>query len=340
MECAAAVALAIFLAHFLGTSHMDWAAFASYMVMRGRVEETLTRSILRIIGTMVGGGAALLLMPIAAGHWIAHAILMFMIGTISIYGALTTKRSYAWLFFGLTFAMVALDQIEQPHLALKAFVHTRVLETFAGTISCVVISVVSALSFRRWWPAIRTAEPVVVLWHPHAARHALQAGVALASLIALFHYFKLPELSQSAITIMAVMIIPVTGIGVSGFIPVSRRVLQRFVGCILGAIYAFTILLAVGDHTFGLLAGTLIGVILGRHIENGDHPRRYIGTQFTLAVLVVLVPESYSHVTIEPAVERLSGILIGMAILEPVLLIWHVLSTLPNHWLKRRDSSN
>ncbi len=78
MECAAAVALAIFLAHYLGTSHMDWAAFASYMVMRGRVEETLTRSILRIIGTMIGGGTALLLMPIAAGNWIVHTALMFI----------------------------------------------------------------------------------------------------------------------------------------------------------------------------------------------------------------------------------------------------------------------
>ncbi|MEF7344647.1 hypothetical protein U9Y13_25320, partial [Escherichia coli] len=75
-----------------------------------------------------------------------------------------------------------------------------------------------------------------------------------------------------------------------------------------------------------LILGTIVGVAIGRHLENGDHPHRYIGTQFTLAILITLVPDSYAEATIEPGFERLSGILIGMAVLEPILLAWHFVS--------------
>ncbi len=73
-----------------------------------------------------------------------------------------------------------------------------------------------------------------------------------------------------------------------------------------------------------LIAGTMLGVMLGRHIESGRSGIAYAGTQFVLAVLVTLVPDSYAHVAIAPALARLTGILIGMTLLEPVLLAWHL----------------
>jgi len=70
-----------------------------------------------------------------------------------------------------------------------------------------------------------------------------------------------------------------------------------------------------------LLLGTALGVALGRHLENGNHGRGYVGTQFTLAVLVVLVPDSWDGAHIAPGYDRLLGVLVGMAVLEPVLLL-------------------
>lgn len=335
IECLVSVLLAICFAHLLGASNMAWAAFAGYMVMRGHVVETLSRAILRVVGTMAGGVIALALIPVAGGGASANAVFLFVMGTVTLYGALTTRRSYAWLFFGLTYAMVTLDKLEQPDLAVRSFVETRVLETLAGTLACVIVSVASALSLRRFWPAALGAPAQEIRWHPDAARHAAQAGVALASLVLLSHFLALPALSQGAITVMAVMMIPVSGIGTSGFVPVSRRILHRFIGCIAGAAYALLVLLMVGGHAAGLILGTSLGVVVGRHIENGEHAWRYVGTQFTLAMLVVLVPDSYDHAVIGPALERLSGILVGMAVLEPILLLWHLLSPLPARWRRR-----
>jgi hypothetical protein len=35
------------------------------------------------------------------------------------------------------------------------------------------------------------------------------------------------------------------------------------------------------------------------------------------------VPDSYTHAPIDPALQRLAGILMGLVVLEPVLLAWH-----------------
>jgi uncharacterized membrane protein YccC len=75
-----------------------------------------------------------------------------------------------------------------------------------------------------------------------------------------------------------------------------------------------------------LIAGTVLGVVLGRHIENGKNAIAYAGTQFTLAILVTLVPDSYAHVALEPGIARLIGILVGILLLVPVLIGWHLIA--------------
>ncbi|MEI9985874.1 MAG: hypothetical protein WDN69_23430 [Aliidongia sp.] len=73
-----------------------------------------------------------------------------------------------------------------------------------------------------------------------------------------------------------------------------------------------------------LIAGAVLGVALGRHIENGKSSIAYAGTQFTLAILVILVPDGYARAGIGPGVARLTGILVGILVLEPVLVAWHL----------------
>ena len=49
---------------------------------------------------------------------------------------------------------------------------------------------------------------------------------------------------------------------------------------------------------FALLL-TVAGVVIGRHIENSRTGGTYIGTQFAIAFLFVLVPDSYRAVDAE-----------------------------------------
>jgi uncharacterized membrane protein YccC len=323
-ECVASVLLAIVFAHQIGAANVSWAAFSGYMVMRGHVAESLVRGVLRIIGTAVGALIGLLVTPLVASNgWLA-GLALSLIGGSTLYGALTGRRAYAWLFVGLTFVMILLDKMEHPATSLWSFAVTRMLETVAGTVACVLVSAVSTLTLRRYWPAKRSPAAAGTGWHPHAARHAAQAASALAILPSLGAVFHVPALAQSAVTIIAVMLVPVSSIGASGFAPVSRRLIQRVIGCLAGAALAAFFLFTAHGWPPMLIAGTMLGVAAGRHLENGQGKLGYAGTQFVLAILVTLVPDSYSDVDLGPALDRLMGILIGMALLEPVLFLWHV----------------
>lgn len=326
IACVASVLLAIVFAHAIGAEMVSWAAFSAFILLKSDVAETLARGVMRIVGTALGSGLALLVVPYAAHSVPLAMIAAELVGAIGLYGMLTARRAYAWLLFGLTFEMILFDKIERPHLDTIHFAQTRLLEVVAGTVACTIVSLIAgALAGRRWW-AERKPPPDRMRWHPHAARHASQAGLAMAVLPVLHALFGIPELAQAAVTIMAVMIVPVSGIGASGFVPVTRRLLQRAVGCIAGGGLALAVLLCAQGNPAVLVAGTCIGIVIGRHIENGLPAVTYMGLQFTLAVLVVLVPDSYSDAEIGPAILRLVSVFVGMAVLEPVLLGWHLVA--------------
>ncbi|MET3472371.1 putative membrane protein YccC [Novosphingobium sp. 1529] len=332
-ECVASVLLAILVAHHIGATHVSWAAFTGYMVMRGYPLETLRRALLRIIGTALGALACLAVLesPLG-GNMVVLAIAMALAGTVSLYGAITGRHAYAWLFLGLTFAMMLYDRVAMPLADPRAFAVMRMIETLAGTAACMVVSLASAWTLRRRWPAIRAPKPQGVGWRPDALLHGARGGLALALLLGLATLWDLPSLVSGAITIMAVMLIPVTAVdGPNGLRQVSRRLWYRLLGCLAGGALAALVLglaaLLHGPARAALmLAGTAMGVALGRHLENGNHGRGYVGTQFTLAVLVVLVPDSWEAAHIAPGFDRLVGILVGMAVLEPVLLLGAALS--------------
>lgn len=337
--CVASVMLAIVFAHWIDAGMVSWAAFSAFVLLKSELSETLLRGLLRIAGTIAGAGLALAIVPIAAHSLPVAMLSAAVVGTLGLYGMLTARRAYAWLLFGLTFEMILLDKLTHPQLDTMAFAETRLLEVLAGTLACIIVSLTATALARRKWLAGTPARPDRMRWNSHAARHAAQAGIAIAVLLVLHEWFVLPELPQAAITIMAVMIVPVEGLGASGFVPVTRRLLHRAIGCMAGGLFALAILLIAQGNPVILVGGTCIGIVIGRHIENGLPKATYVGLQFTLAVLVGLVPDSYAEAEITPALQRLVSIFIGMAVLEPVLLAWHlVLPTRPTSGQPLRDA--
>lgn len=328
LECVASVLLAIVFGHLADVQNISWAAFSGYMVMRGHISESLLRGVLRVVGTVAGALLALAVVPQVWTSLPASAAALGLIGGLALYGTLTNRHSYAWLFVGLTFAMILMDKLEHPDLFIDAFVSTRIRETLAGTVACVLVSTVSTLTLRRRWPGPPSPPAPHFGWHPEAARHSGEGAVALVMLPFLGAVFHVPQLSQGAVTIMALMIIPAGGIGKSGLAPVGRRIVLRVAGCLCGAALAavFLFLAHIPEQTAVpvLIAGTTLGVMAGRHIENSKSPIAYGGTQFTLAILVTLVPDSYAHAEIDPSIERLIGIVAGILLLVPVLVGWHL----------------
>lgn len=340
LECVASVLLAILFGHLSGAHTISWAAFSGYMVMRGHVSASFFRGLLRLAGTGLGAALALAATPYLLESPVLAGAAMGLVAAVSLYAALTGRHSYAWLLMGLTFALIMLDKLERPHLTLLEHAHARVIEVIAGTTACVLVSAISTLTLRRRWPAAPLPQPKRLGWRPDVARHCALAGVAVSLLPWLHATFDAPQLSQAAVTIMAVMMAPVGAIADNAFWPVNRRILLRAAGCMVGAAMAAGFLFLAYGGGYGawaaplLIAGTGLGVAIGRHIENGQGSMAYAGLQFTLVVMVALVPDSYADADLAPAIHRLISIFVGFAILEPVLIAWYLLT--PG---RRRDAA-
>lgn len=330
-ECVGSVLLAIVFSHLIGAENVGWAAFSGYIVMRSHVQDSLTRGMLRIAGTIIGAGAALAVAPLlVANAWLLSAGLMIA-GGVTLYFAIVGRRAYAWLLSGLTFLMVLIEGMEHVQEPILRFAWTRVLEVLAGTAACVIVSAISTWTIRRTLPnpdqALR-AKPAnwsEKAWHPAVARHALVGGVALALIPWVWRWLGIPALSQSSVTIFAVMLVPAAAVGDDMISPLSARMMNRLIGCLAGGALASAVLLLSHHSPVVMTLGLCIGVIIGRHIENSSTAMSYAGLQFTLAFLVVLVPDSYTEIALDPGFDRLFGILFGLMLLEPVVLIAHLL---------------
>jgi len=191
LECVLSVLLAIVLGHLVGAVNISWAAFSGYMVMRGHVSESFRRGVLRILGTTLGAALAVVIGPFVAERPFALAASLALIGWGSLYGSLTHRHAYGFLFIGLTFAMIVLGY-PANWIDLLGFARSRILEVFAGTAACVLVSMVSTLTLRQKWPADLKPAPVVAAWHPDAARHAAQGALAMAMLPAVHELWRLP----------------------------------------------------------------------------------------------------------------------------------------------------
>lgn len=341
IEAIASVLLAIACAHLVGARNVGWAAFSGYMVMRSHVTESFRRGVLRVIGTAAGAVLAWCLSGHATGSTWLSSLLLMSVSVVTLYLALLSRRSYAWLFTGLTFSMVFIEGMQHP-AGIGGFAWSRFIEVLTGTTACVCVSAVSTYVVRRRLPAPAAAatsatptapaaaaapsadthEPIG--WNAMAFQHALQAGLAMGLIPWFWHGFHIVALSQSSITILAVMMVPLSSLS-SPHHPTSAKLLHRFAGCSIGGLLATLILLTSHNLPYLMILGVCIGVAIGRHIENGKSGIGYVGTQFALAFLVVLVPDSYTNLSITPGLERLFGILFGMMLLEPVRLGWRAL---------------
>ncbi len=330
VECVLSVLLAIVLSRAIGAENVGWAAFSGYMVMRSHVAESFTRGLLRVVGTVAGALLALLLAPLVLPQPLWTSLALLIVGSVTMYFAIVGRRAYAWLFTGLTFMMILIEALAHAQEPILRFASTRILEVLAGTAASVLVSALSTFTVRRALPSpdramnVKPAGPAR-RWQKRVAGHAITGGIALALIPWAWLWLGIESLSQSSITIFVVMLVPAASLAEGLLSPVSSRVMHRLVGCLSGGLLASLVLMLSHHSPVLMTIGLCIGVIIGRHIQNGPPMMSYGGLQFTLAFLVVLVPDNYAEAALAPGLDRLFGIVFGMVLLEPVVLIAHAL---------------
>jgi uncharacterized membrane protein YccC len=308
--------------------------------MRSHVRTSLDRGLHRVAGTAVGSALAWIFITHIGTTTLRCSLALAVFGFLCALLVLAHKRSYAWLFTGITFAMVLTSGAFNP-TAVARFAFSRVAEVAIGTSACVVVSALSTYLIRRSAP--RRMASATPPFYPHGTNRsgffkihlAGQAAVALAVIPFFWRWIGVESAQQATTTIFAVMAVPAINATISSG-PTSVKLVLRLAGCFAGGLLASAALVLSHGLPELMTLALCAGILCGRHLENGPHRFAYGGTQFVLAFLTVLVPDRYDTTDIGPGLDRVGGILVGLLLLEPVRLAF---ASIPRY-LSRGMSEN
>lgn len=329
------VLIAVAVADALELDDLSWAAFSGYMVMRVDPSVAIRRGVMRIAGTVGGAALGVLLAPAIADQPALLVAALFVATWIGIFGALKSRHSYAWVFFGITAGLVMTDALAAPDDVLH-FAATRVVEIAVGTASCMLITSLFTDSQTRPQTGVQanttgaaetSLAPRVLsqAWfdaHWVLLEHATRSAFAVALLPIVWRWFEIEDFSQTALTSFVVMFVPDAVIREGRHRAIIERMTHRATGCLLGSFVALGSLSALGDTLLPSLLVLSAGVWVGYHVQNGRNGVSYVGTQFVLGLLITLVQGPGPVTDITPGLERLVGILIGIAASCLLIVFW------------------
>jgi uncharacterized membrane protein YccC len=154
--------------------------------------------------------------------------------------------------------------------------------------------------------------------------HALRSGITVALLPLVWSQLELPSLSQMAVTVAAVMAVPVqsdyqTDTGRR----IIDRAVHRMIGCCFGGLAGVAVLAVSITQFLPWLAVLTAGLWVGAHVQASQRGVGYVGVQGSIVFIMTLVQGYGPPTSILPGIDRFAGIVCGLAVLLVIsLLIW------------------
>jgi uncharacterized membrane protein YccC len=276
---------------------------------------------LRISGTFAGAALAVLLSPVLAGDQVALSLALLVVSTMGMVGLLVSGFGYAWLLGAITADMVLMALLSDPLSALSVAAD-RSLEVMIGTMAAMVVALLVAPDANPtptapapgWRDLLGERWPVV--------RHALRAGLGVMLVPLVWQWLELPNLTQTAVTVAAVMAVP----GVSNDLAteqqaVIERAVHRILGCLFGGVAGLGCLAVSVQSFLPWLLMLTAGIWIAAHVQTSEHLIGYVGTQAAVVFISTLVQGSGPPTSIWPGVERFAGIIGGLLILLMVSVL-------------------
>jgi uncharacterized membrane protein YccC len=314
----ASVALAVLACHALGLADSWWAAISAFTVMQASWRPTLERAGLRILGTMAGALLGWMLGPLLLAHAWFFVLAVILVAWLGLYRALAFSHGYAWVLGLVTFVMVACEARAAGLGALFGFARERVIDVAVGSLACVVVAaVVDALGSRPPSPDAARQAPAfdAGLLRRNAAHLAMHAAFAIAVLALVSTMAELRHFAQAMVTTIAVLIVPLEGSTPDPRKRVAERMVQRVAGCLLALALAAAVLPWVQGRPVGAQLVLAAGVWCAAYLQEGAAAVRYMAVQFGVAFIMVFVQDRGWSAGDAPVLQRMGGILAGIAVL-------------------------
>jgi uncharacterized membrane protein YccC len=320
---ALAVALAVILALALRLDAPWWAAISAFVSIQATSPDSVRRGALRIAGTAGGATLALLLSPWLIEDHVAASLVLFAASAVGVLGLQVSRHGYAWLLGGVTVDMVLLSALGDPGSTLEIACN-RTAEVTIGTITAILVSLIlspdDAPAAAR--PGLEPGWSDLLGAQWPSLQHALRAGFGVMLVPWVWYWLELPSLSQTAITVAAVMAVQ----AVSEDDAVNRqniltRAAHRLLGCLIGGVAGLALLSLSLESFIPWLATLCAGVWIGAHVQNGAHGVGYVGTQGAVVFIMTLVQGFGPPESILVGIERFAGITGGLTIMLAVSVL-------------------
>lgn len=317
---ALAVGLATTVALMVRVDAVWWAAISAFVSTQTTAPASMQRGVLRILGTTTGAAFAVLLVPWLAEDIVALSLVLLVVSTLGVLGFLVSGHGYAWLLSAITADIVLLSALDDPLSALDVACN-RLAEVTIGTVAAILVAILMAPEpdAAAVAPAPGWSDLLGSQWP--AVEQALRAGLGVMMVPPVWSWLELPNLSQTAITVTAVMAVPVlSGDDATGR-QIKDRSTQRIFGCLLGGVAGLACLALSIDAFLPWLLMLMSGVWIAAHVQGSRRGIGYVGTQGAIVFISTLVQGSDAPTSILPGIDRFAGIGGGLLILFVVSLL-------------------
>jgi uncharacterized membrane protein YccC len=316
-----AVALAVIIALLLRVDAPWWAAISAFVSIQITAPSSIERGALRVIGTAIGAAIALLLSPWLIEDQVAVSLVLFLASAIAVLGLQVSSHGYAFVLGGVTLDMVVLATLGDPTSALSVACN-RTAEVTIGTVMAVLVALLlsppAEKATRRDAPG--WSDLLGAQWP--SVQHALRAGLGVMLVPWVWNFLEFPNLSQTAITVAAVMAVQATTEDeVANRQRVVTRATHRILGCLIGGLAGLGVLSLSLESFVPWLLMLCAGVWIGAHVQSSTRGIGYVGTQGAVVFMMTLVQDFGPPTSIAAGVERFAGITGGLLIVLAVSVL-------------------
>ena len=305
----------------LHLTYPGWAALSSFAVMSQSIRVSVTRAGHRIIGTLIGGTLALVLVPVLSFSPLLLILFCALSGAVVVWIAGTSSRAYAWVLGAVSVMRVLAEaQTGNDIPALLRFTSERLEEVIIGCALCVLIVLLFYPLNKHSLTTPSAEDPVSPALR---CQLALQAGITLALVASILLKFAMSGFWQAMVSVLAILILPNTHKDKTSLI--HQRMQQRFAGCCIAALLSLLLLpLLQGSPPFYMITLTA-GLWLGCYLQQKNPDVSYLGRQFTVAWIIVFIQDQLWLADAKTGVVRCLSILLAVMILALVMVAGHYL---------------
>ncbi len=310
---ASSVTLAVLTGALLGLPDLWWAAISAWIVANPDFGALWRKLAMRIAGTAAGLLIGLNVALLTEGYPPFQALVLFAAGGIGTYQRFSHRYGYGWFYAALTISMMIAVSITAPN-TLFSFAQFRFIEIVLGV---GVTAFVHALARPQYFSAAPLAAPRSS--DPGLVQVGLVGGFSVVGMTALWSTFDIPALPQTLISTLALLD--------RDYATIRVRARQRFLGCLLGAVLGLLCLLLQFNALGPYLAVLFAGIFYFSRLHHSGGPQAYIGTQGGVAFITAMVTGGGPPASVIPALNRLAGVFVGVAMMLAVSVVLAALAT-------------